>query len=46
MTITETAYQIETLKLLQHLDLNYEGHSWYEAEIETLQQALKRLLKQ
>jgi hypothetical protein len=45
MTITETAYQIETLKMLKKLDLNYEGHSWYNAEIVILQQALKKLLK-
>ena len=45
MTITETAYLIETLKLLKSTDNDYSNHSWYEAEIETLQQALKDLLK-
>ena len=45
MSIQETAYQIETLKMYQHLDLNYDGHSWYDAEIAILQMELKKLLK-
>jgi len=45
MTITETAYQIETLKMLKSLDNDYDNHSWYEAEMEMLYQSLKKLLK-
>ena len=45
MTITETAYQIETLKMLKSLDNDYDNHTWYDVEIETLQTVLKKLLK-
>jgi len=45
MTITDIAYQIEHLKLLKSLDLNYDQHSWYEAEIESLRWSLEELLK-
>ena len=45
MTIQETAYKIEQLKLLMSLDNNYEQHSWYMAEIESLAFELKTLLK-
>ena len=45
MSIQEIAYQIETIKMYQHLDLNYDGHHWYEAKIVVLQDELKKLLK-
>jgi len=45
MTITETALQIEHLKLLKSTDNDYSNHSWYEAEMEMLYQSLKKLLK-
>jgi hypothetical protein len=45
MSIQELAYQIETKKMLRDLDLNYDGHSWYEAELLSLGQVLKKLLK-
>jgi hypothetical protein len=45
MTIQETVYKIETLKLLMSLDNDYEQHSWYMAEIESLALGLKKLLK-
>jgi len=45
MTITEVAYQIETLKMLKSLDNDYDNHTWYEAEIVSLGQVLQKLLK-
>jgi hypothetical protein len=45
MTIQETAYKIEILKMLKSLDNNYDQHSWYDAEIESLRWSLEELLK-
>jgi hypothetical protein len=45
MTIKETAYEMLTLKMLRDLDNNYEGHSWYDAEITMLSIELNKLLK-
>ena len=44
-TITSIQLEIERLKLLRSTDNDYEGHTWYEAEIEALMMKLKPLLK-